>query len=301
MTKQKQIEILSKLYDTASMVDDDRKELYSVIKEMKDEPETQFITAYNVDKLIGTNGDWKLCYEYNNYGNNTLMLLPDYAAEIISDMNNSEFEESSIIEDYIRSCPNNPFIIRENGFIKSVEELTSRLSQLIDGDNMEKFNEEYDKFLDFVEVCKRIQDDERGFVYEVLHKGWEHFVPEKKVRKDFDKDYKLLERMYKDPFYSPHIIDILKTFLISIINLLEIGERNINVIKRAFESFSFTTMLYDFAHSKINDISEDNIIIILNEANDIISNDVKYILSWFDIDMDVECSIFIKKEEILNE
>lgn len=294
MTKQKQIEILSKLYDTASMVDDDREELYSVIKEMKDEPETQFITAYNVDKLIETNGDWKLCYEYSNYGNNTLMLLPDdtlyNAAEIILDMNRSEFEESLVIDIYIKSCPNNPFIIRENGFIKSVEELTSRLSQLIDEDNTEKFNEEFDKFLDFVKVCELIQQDEGGFVYEVLHKGWEHFVPEKKVRKDFDKDYKLLEKMYKDSFYPPHLIDIFKASLTSIINILETGERDMNIIKRSFESFvmTVTVMSHEFTYLRINDISKD---IIRNEIKDTISNDVKYILSWFNIDMDVEYAL----------
>lgn len=287
MTKQKQIEILSKLYDTASMVDDDRKELYNVIKEMKEEAE-QFITAYNVDKLISTNGNWKLCYEYNNYGNNTLMLLPDdslyNAAEIISDMNNSEFEESCVIEKYIKSCPNNPFIIRENGFIKSLEELTSRLHQLIDETGTEKFDKEFDKFLDFVEVCKRIQDDERGFVYEVLHKGWEHFVPEKKVRKDFDKNYKLLEGMYKDPNLPTHLIDIFKTSLMYIVNILESGEKDIDVIKHEFESFvtTVTCMTHESPYLRKMEISI---------YKNIISNDVKYILSWFNINMDVEFAL----------
>lgn len=143
MTKLEQIEILSRISDTASMTINDQNDLREVIKEMKSEPNPQFVTAYTLDELISSSGGaWKLCYVYDRFGYSTLMLLPtderfcsiDDASEILLDMNEGDFEHSLIIDHYIRSCPNNPFIIRENGFIECIKELHSRLFQLMDED-----------------------------------------------------------------------------------------------------------------------------------------------------------------------
>lgn len=289
MTKQQQIEILSRICDTASMASNDQNDLREVIKEMKNEPEPQFVTTYALDKLISSSsGSWKLCYVYNRFGYNTLMLLPtdegfcsiDGAAEILMDMNEWEFEHSLIIDHYIRRYPNNPFIIRENGFIECIKELTSRLFQLIDEDGFGKFYKECDKFFDFIRVCKQIHDREsEGFVYQVLNKGWENFIPKKSIKREFDKEYELLAEMYKDPYIPRHFLDIIRMNLTNIIHNIEMDVSNIDEIKRAFQTFvtDEVSMLDNFFH-----VSERNI------DFGVIIKDIEYILSWFDIDIDIK-------------
>lgn len=291
MTKQQQIEILSRICDTASMVSDDRNDLREVIKEMKNEPEPQFVTAYTLDKLISMNGDWKLCYVYNRFGYNTLMILPtdegvcsiDDAAEILLDMNEGDFEHSLIIDHYIRSCPNNPFIIRENGFIECVKELTSRLFQLIDEDGFGKFYKESDKFLDFIGVCKQIHDKE-GFVYQVLNKGWENFVPKKQIKREFDKEYKLLEELYEESYYPNHLLDVIKVMLTSVIHEIELGETDIDRIRCGFQTFITTAI------SMINNFADINTRGDSMRTHDIyiITKDVEYILSRFAIPISIK-------------
>lgn len=312
MTKRQQIEILSRICDTDSMVSDDRNDLREVIEEMKSEPEPQFITAYTLDKLISMNGDWKLCYVYNRFGYNTLMILPtdegvcsiDDAAEILLDMNEGDFEHSLIIDHYIRSCPNNPFIIRENGFIECVKELTSRLFQLIgeDGD-FDKFHEESEKFFDFIGVCKQIHDREEGFVHQVLNKGWEKFVPKKPIKREFDKEYKLLAELYEESYYPDHLLDIIKAILISIIHKIELGDTDIDRIKREFQTFIATaiSMIYNFADN-VADINTRGDSMRTHDIY-IITKDVEYILSRFAIDISIkdivqqsDCNV-IKKED----
>lgn len=289
MTKQQQIEILSRICDTTSMASNDQNDLREVIKEMKSELEPQFVSAYTLDKLISSSGGaWNLCYTYNRFGDNTLMLLPtdegfcsiDNAAEILMDMNEGDFEHSLIIDHYIRSCPNNPFIIRKHGFIECIKELTSRLFQLIDEDGFEKFYKEGDKFFDFIRVCKQIHDREsEGFVYQVLNKGWENFTPKESIKREFDKEYELLAEMYKDPYIPRHLLDIIRMNLINIIHNIEMNVSNIDEIKRAFQTFitDEVSMFDNFFH-----ISERNIDI------DTITKDIEYILSWFDIDIDIK-------------
>lgn len=285
MTKDERINLLSRICSTVIMSENDQESLSSLIKEMKDEPEQQFVTAYNIDKIISGNGNWRLCYLYNNYGNNTLLMLPsfeideseEYEVKAIMDMNDSTFEECLVIEDYIRSCPNTPFVIREDGFINCIQTLTDRLTKLMDEDGFSKLDGETSKFLDFLKVCRMIQNEDEGFAYEVSEVGWQNFVPKKP--KKFDSNYRLLEDMYKDPYYPPHLIDILKASLTHIINILESGETDIDFIKREFELFinMVTSMASEFAYL------EGAI-----ESTDVISKDIKYIISYFDIDVDIK-------------
>lgn len=298
MTKQEQIKILSRISDTASMSISDRNELYSVIKEMKDEGEPQFVTAYNLDKLISGNGNWRLCYLYNRYGNNTLLLLPSFEMDAseegevkaIIDMNNSTFEECLVIEDYIRSCPNTPFVIREDGFINCIQTLTDRLSNLMtkDGetkmteDGETKMTEEISKFLDFLKVCRMIQDGDEGFVYEVSEVGWQKFVP--KNPKKFDSNYRLLEEMYEESYYPDHLVDVIKAMLTSAIYEIELGDTDIDRIRRTFQTFviSAISMLDNFANLNTRGI------IMRKHDIYVITKDIEYILSWFSIDINIE-------------
>lgn len=294
MTKQQQIEILSRICEADSMISDDRNDLRKVIEEMKNEPEPQFVTAYTLDKLISSSGGaWKLCYVYNRFGDNTLMLLPtdegfcsiDDAAEILIDMNEGEFEHSLIIDHYIRSYPNNPFIIRENGFIECIKELTSRLFQLIDEDGFGKFYKETDKFFDFIMVCKQIHDREsEGFVYQVLNGGWENFVPKKSIKIEFDKEYELLAEMYKESYYPNHLVDVIKVMLTSVIHEIELGDIDIDRIRRAFQTFviAATSMLDNFAN-----INTRGTIMRKHDIY-VITKDIEYILSWFSIGIDIK-------------
>lgn len=112
----------------------------------------------NIDELISANGNFYLSFHYSNYGYNTLLLLPNYCIDdneddknkAVIDMLDGLFEESLIIDEFIKEHPNTPFIIKEYCFDKCVETLKERLDILIvtgDGEkNYEKFINEYEKF-----------------------------------------------------------------------------------------------------------------------------------------------------------
>lgn len=102
--------------------------------------------------------------------------------------------------------------------------------------------------------------------------------------KKFDADYYMLEDMYEDDYYPAFLVDKVKDELQKVIDLLESGENDIEVIQETL----------DKAVLGINDLQEEfyeNDSEIETVARDSIGITVDYILKWFDISIDIEEAI----------
>ncbi len=102
--------------------------------------------------------------------------------------------------------------------------------------------------------------------------------------KVFDMDYKLLDEMYQDEYFPDFLVDKVKAELQRVIDLLESGETNEEVIQKAL----------DDAVCAINDLQEEfeeNDSEIETVARDCIGESVAYILEWFGISIDIEEAI----------
>ncbi len=99
--------------------------------------------------------------------------------------------------------------------------------------------------------------------------------------KAFDRNYKLLVEMYQDGYFPDFLVDKVKLELQKVIDLLENGEIDTEVIQEKL----------DEAVGAINDLQdefEENDSEIETVARDSISKSVGYILEWFGISIDVE-------------
>lgn len=243
------------------------------------------LTSRNIDRFFDNSG-WKLEYVWDRYSaDNTLLLLPDADNEkeeeqlrAIVSMNESSFEESLIIDAFIKSCPRTPFVIREANLLKSLEILEDRLGMLIPTDddgrrNFSEFNVEAQKFYDFLNVCLLLDKNDNPFVYQVLEEGWEKFVPAK-PKKPYEID-NLLEDMYELACYSEHLIDVLKSLSIMFIHILEEGEKDPKVIRSNLSDYIHSVRLMTRSFNKNDRIKKDNY--------NIIKKNIMNILSYFEI------------------
>ena len=102
--------------------------------------------------------------------------------------------------------------------------------------------------------------------------------------KKFDKNYKLLKEMYEDDYYPVFLVDKVRDELQKVIDLLETGETNTDVIQEKL----------DEVVCAINDLQEEfdeNESEIETVARECIAATVAYILKWFDISIDTEEAI----------
>lgn len=102
--------------------------------------------------------------------------------------------------------------------------------------------------------------------------------------KAFDPDYILLEEMYEDEYFPGFLVDKVRDELQKVIDLLETGETNTEVIQEKL----------DQAVCAINDLQsefEENDSEIDTEARESIGETVSYMLEWFDIPIDIEEAI----------
>ena len=102
--------------------------------------------------------------------------------------------------------------------------------------------------------------------------------------KKFDKNYKLLKEMYEDDYYPVFLVDKVRDELQKVIDLLETGETNTDVIQEKL----------DEVVCAINDLQEEfdeNDSEIETVARDSIGVTVDYILKWFGISIHIEEAI----------
>ena len=105
---------------------------------------------------------------------------------------------------------------------------------------------------------------------------------ERNVRmKAFDPNYKLLEEMYQDEYYPDFLVDKVKEELQKVIDLLESGETDTEVVQETL----------DEAVCGVNDLQEEfdeNDSEIETVARECIAAAVAHILEWFNIPIDTE-------------
>ena len=102
--------------------------------------------------------------------------------------------------------------------------------------------------------------------------------------KAFDPNYKLLDEMYQDDYYPAFLVDKVKDELRKVIDLLESGKTDIDVVQETL----------DKAVCGINDLQEEfdeNDSEIETVARECIAENVAYILEWFGIYIDTEEAI----------
>ena len=102
--------------------------------------------------------------------------------------------------------------------------------------------------------------------------------------KMFDNNYKLLDEMYQDAYYPDFLVDKVKDELQKVIDLLESGETDTEVIQKTL----------DKAVCGINDLQDEfyeNDSEIETVTRDCIRETVGYILEWFGIPIGTEEAI----------
>lgn len=102
--------------------------------------------------------------------------------------------------------------------------------------------------------------------------------------KKFNPAYVLLKDMYEDDYYPAFLVDKVRDELISVIELLESGETDIERIQdsldRAVEGINDLQDEFDAHDSEIETVARESI-----------GESVTYILSWFGIGIDSEEAI----------
>lgn len=102
--------------------------------------------------------------------------------------------------------------------------------------------------------------------------------------KAFDSNYKLLDEMYQDEYYPDFLVDKVKAELQKVIDILERGETDTEVIQEKL----------DEAVRAINDLEEafeENDSEIETSARESIAATVRYVLDWFGVEIDTETAI----------
>ena len=102
--------------------------------------------------------------------------------------------------------------------------------------------------------------------------------------KKFDENYVLLEEMYKDEYYPNFLVDKVKAEIQKVIDLLESGETDVDVIQEKFDEIIC-------AINDLQDEFDENDSEIETVARDCIGVTVDYILHWFNIPIDTEEAI----------
>ncbi|MDE6875903.1 MAG: hypothetical protein K2P87_15840 [Lachnospiraceae bacterium] len=102
--------------------------------------------------------------------------------------------------------------------------------------------------------------------------------------KKFDKNYSLIKDMVNDDYYPQFLVEKIKALIIPVIDLLENGETNVNIIQEKLDEMTLA----------INDLQEEfdeNGSEIETVARDSIAVTIGYIMEWFGIDIDTETAL----------
>ena len=102
--------------------------------------------------------------------------------------------------------------------------------------------------------------------------------------KAFDPNYKLLDEMYQDDYYPASLVDKVKDELQKVIDLLENGETDPEVVQETLDEA--VCGIYDLQEEFDENDSE-----IETVARECDAATVAYILEWFNIPIDTEEAI----------
>lgn len=102
--------------------------------------------------------------------------------------------------------------------------------------------------------------------------------------KQFDKNYVLLEEMYRDGYFPNFLVDDVKKEVQKVIDLLESGETNLDVIQKKLDEMTC-------AINNLQQTFEEHDSEIETVARESIGKTIGYVLDWFDIPIDIEDAI----------
>ncbi|HIR56798.1 MAG TPA: hypothetical protein IAA54_03950 [Candidatus Gallacutalibacter pullicola] len=102
--------------------------------------------------------------------------------------------------------------------------------------------------------------------------------------KRFDPSYSLLEEMYQDDYYPNFLVDQVKAEIQKVIDLLESGETDTEIIQENLDEMTL-------AINDLQDAFDENDSEIETVARDCIGITVEYVLNWFGIPIDMEEAI----------
>ncbi len=102
--------------------------------------------------------------------------------------------------------------------------------------------------------------------------------------KRFDPSYSLLEEMYQDDYYPNFLVDQVKAEIQKVIDLLESGETDTEIIQENLDEMTL-------AINDLQDAFDENDSEIETVARDCIGITVEYVLNWFGIPINMEEAI----------
>ena len=102
--------------------------------------------------------------------------------------------------------------------------------------------------------------------------------------KKFDINYDLLNEMYQDDYYPNFLVDKIRNELQKVIDLLETGKKDINIIQEKMDEIICSI-------NNLQDEFDENDSEIETVARDSIGVTVEDILDYFGIDIDIEEAI----------
>ena len=144
----------------------------------------------SIENLISSNGDWRVSYVYNNYGQNTLFLLPNYGVDdnediinnTVMDCQQDAFEIAYLVDQFINDHPSTPFIVRDSTVGLAIKLMDSRLGMY---SSWEKFVDDAEEFNHWMQVVYIVSVpksvkisrcgiyDSDDLMYMAYNKGWE--------------------------------------------------------------------------------------------------------------------------------
>ena len=111
--------------------------------------------------------------------------------------------------------------------------------------------------------------------------------------KAFDPNYKLLDEMYQDDYYPAFLVDKVKDELQKVIDLLENGETDTEVVQETLDEavcgINDLQEVFDEHDSELETVARE--CIAETVARDCVGVTVDYILKWFGIPIDMEEAI----------
>lgn len=102
--------------------------------------------------------------------------------------------------------------------------------------------------------------------------------------KKFDENYVLLEDMFQDNYYPNFLVEEIKGLITPIISALENGEKDTDTIQNKLDEMTR-------AINDLQDKFEEHDSEIETVARDSIAVTIGHVMTWFDIDIDMETAL----------
>ena len=138
-----------------------------------------------VDYMVDNDGYWRIIYQYNNFGDPYMFLIPYHDSEdgnlhqiaLSYLLDGYDFEGEGIIRMFCEDRPNTPFIVSAKSMTECINIMNDRLSKggyipehpKVDGFD---FFEECEEFDIFLNACLKITEDpDDKYLYQVFYKS----------------------------------------------------------------------------------------------------------------------------------